>query len=342
MAPRSLLLLAVLPLAGCGRPAPAAPAAPPAARVQVAPVAVSARAIPVRVPGTVSRRAEAALAFKVGGLVETVAVRAGDRVAAGQLLARLDPAEIEAQLAQARSGVEKARRDLARAEELRTRDAVSTELAQNAATGLEQAEAALRIAEFNRRHAEIVAPAAGHILKRLVEPNDMVPANKVAVLFASDDEGWIARAGLPEAEAARLRVGDAAIAQSAHQPPLAGRVAQIAEATDPATHTVEVEVRLDAAPAALRSGSVVELELQPADVAPRPVVPVTALVEGDGRQASLFLVAADGRSVTRQKVVVQTVHDGAAYLEGALPAGARVATTGAEFLRDGVAVELVP
>ncbi|MFT3830609.1 MAG: efflux RND transporter periplasmic adaptor subunit [Opitutaceae bacterium] len=342
MAPRLLLLLAVLPLAGCGRPAPAAPAAPPAARIQVATVAASTRAIPVRIPGTVSRRTEAALAFKVGGLVEMVAVRAGDRVAAGQLLARLDPAEIEAQLAQARSGLEKALRDLARAEELRTRDAVSTELAQNAATGVEQAEAALRIAEFNRRHAEVVAPATGRILKRLVEPNDMVPANKVAVLFAADDEGWIARAGLPEAEAARLQIGDPATARSAHQPLLTGRLAQIAEATDPATHTVEVEVRLDAAPTALRTGSVVDLELQPADVAARPLVPITALVEGDGRQAALFLVSPDGRTVARRKVVVQTVHDGAAYLEGSLPAETRVATTGAEFLRDGATVEIVP
>ncbi len=342
MAARILLLSALALLAGCGRPAPAEPAAPPAVRVQAAPVEVSTRAIPVRVPGTVSRRTEASLAFKIAGVVETVAVRAGDRVEAGQLLARLDPAEIEAQLAQARSGVEKARRDLARAEELRSRDVVSLELAQNAATGLEQAEAALRIAEFNRRHAEITAPAAGHILRRLVEPNDTVPPNKVAVLFASDDEGWIARAGLPEGEAARLRVGDPATARSGHQAPLAGEVAQLAAATDPATRTVEVEVRLAGTPAGLRSGSVVELELQPAAVPARPVVPVTALVEGEGRRASVFLLAPDGRSVARREVVVDTVLDGFAYLAGELPAGARVATTGAEFLRDGAAIELVP
>jgi RND family efflux transporter MFP subunit len=342
MIPRSLLLLSCLLFAGCGRPAAVALAETPVTRVRVVPVVVSDRAIPVRLPGTVSRRAESALAFKNGGIVSTVAVRAGDRVEAGQLLASLDLAEIDAQLAQARSGVEKARRDLARAEELRSREVISLELAQNAATGLEQAEAALRIAEFNRRHAIVVAPTAGRILKRLVEPNDMVAVNKVAVLFASDDDGWIARAGLPEADAARLHIGDLATAQSASQPPLVGRLVQIAEATDPVTHTVEVEVRLDAAPTALRSGSVVDLELQPAAVVARPVVPVTALVEGDGHGASLFLAAPDGRSVKRHKVVVQIVHDGGAYLEGSLPTGARVVTTGAEFLRDGATIEIVP
>jgi RND family efflux transporter MFP subunit len=341
MAKRLLLVLPLL-LAACGRTPPAPPVAAPPTPVQVAPVALSARAIPVRVPGVVSRRAESALAFKAGGIVRTVSVRAGDQVEAGQVLASLDLAESDAQLAQARSGVEKARRDRDRALELKERDVVSTELAQNAATGLEQAEAALRIAEFNRRHAVVAAPAAGHVLKRLVEPNDAVAVNKVAILFASEDEGWIARAGVPEADAARLQLGDTATIAAPGGPALAGELAQLSEATDPQTRTTEVEVRLAAAPAGLRSGSVVDLELQPRDVPARPVVPVTALVEGDGRAAHVFLVAPDGRTVQRRKVTVQTVHDGQAFLAGELPAGASVVVTGAEFLREGAAVEIVP
>ncbi len=343
MVPLRLLLAApLLLLAACGRPPAARPDAAPPIRVQVAPVVVSARAIPVRVPGVVSRRAESSLAFKAAGIVRVVTVRVGDKVEAGQLLASLDLAEIDAQLAQARSGVEKARRDRDRALELKERDVVSTELAQNAATGLEQAEAVLRIAEFNRAHAVIIAPSAGHILKRLVEPNDAVAVNKVAILFASEDEGWIARAGVPEAEAARLRVGDSATVNPPGQTPLAGTLAQISEAADPATRTVELEVRLDTAPASLRSGSVVDLELQPGDVAGRPVVPVTALVEGDGKAAHVFLAAADGRTVHRRKVTVQAVDAGQAYLATEVPAGASIVVSGAEFLREGAAIEVVP
>ncbi len=342
IANRLVLVASLLLLAACGRaPAPAPNAAPPA-RVQVAPVVVSTHSIPVRVPAVASRRAESSLAFKVGGIVREVAVRAGDKVEAGQVLAILDLAEIDAQVAQARSGVEKARRDRDRALELKERDVVSTELAQNAATGLEQAEAALRIAEFNRAHAVVVAPSAGRILKRLVEPNDMIPANKVAILFASEDEGWIARAGVPETEAARLAVGNSATVAAADQPALSGTLAQISEAADPATRTIEIEVRLAAAPTTLRSGSVVDLELQPADVPGRPMVPVSALVEGDGRAAHVFLVAADGRSVHRQKVTVQAIDAGQAFLATAVPAGARVVVSGAEFLREGAAIEIVP
>jgi RND family efflux transporter MFP subunit len=305
-------------------------------------VVLSPRAIPVRSSGVVCRRAEAQLAFKVGGIVREVLVRAGDEVAAGQVLAALDLAEIDAQLAQARSGVEKARRDRLRATELQERKVVSTELAQNAATGLEQAEAALRIAEFNRQYAIVTAPAAGRILRRLVEPNEMVPANKVAVLFASNEEGWIARAGIAERDIVRVRTGDPVGVQAAGQPLLQGTVVQIAGATDPSTHTTEVEIQLASAPAALRSGSVADLEIQPADVASRPVVPVTALVEGDGRSAHVFLLSADGHAVRRQQVTVETVDRGLAYLATELPTGARVAVSGAELLREGAAVEVAP
>ena len=344
MVARAVLAASLLLLAACGRSPAVAPAtaAVPPIPVRVCPVVSSTRAIPVRAPAVLARRAEAQLAFKVGGIVREVTVRAGDRVAAGQVLASLDLQESDAQLAQARSAVEKARRDRDRAAELRARGAVSTEIAQDAATGLEQAVAALHIAEFNRRHAVIVAPAAGRILRRLVEPEENAAPGRVALLFASDDAGWIARAGLPESDAARLRIGDTALVGAPGQPPLPGELAQIYEEADPATRTIEIEVVLASAPPAGRSGSVVELELQPGDVPARPMVPITALVEGDGRTAHVFLAAADGRSVQRGKVTVHAVFAGQAYLASALPAGARVVVTGAELLRDGAAVEIVP
>lgn len=340
---RLLPLLPVLLLGACGRPAaPSTAATVPAIRIQAAPVVLSTRAIPVRASGVVARRAEAALAFKIGGVVREVLVRAGDEVGAGQVLAALDLAESDAQLAQARSGVEKARRDRDRATELQERNVVSTELVENAATGLEQAEAALRIAEFNRRHAVVTAPTAGRILRRLVEPNETVAPNKVAVLFASNAEGWIARAGIAERDVVRLRLGDSVTVRAAGQPPLPGEIVQIAGATDPATHTTEIEIQLASPPAALRSGSVADLEIQPAEVPSRPMIPVTALVEGAGRSAHVFLLSADGRSVRRQAVTVETVDNNLAFLATPLPAEARVATAGAEFLRDGAAVEVTP
>ena len=121
-----------------------------------------------------------------------------------------------------------------------------------------------------------------------------------------------------------------------------GEVTQISEATDTVTRTTEVEVALTESSGALRSGSVVDLELSPDPVGPRPQVPLSALVEGEGRSAHLFLLGPAGRTVRRVRVEIEAFHDGTAFLRTELPAESSVVVSGAELLREGVAVEVVP
>ena len=73
---------------------------------------------PIVTDGTVAPKDEIALSFKVGGVIARIAVDAGDAVRAGQVLAAVDLQEIDATLAKARSGAQKAERDLARARRL--------------------------------------------------------------------------------------------------------------------------------------------------------------------------------------------------------------------------------
>jgi hypothetical protein len=69
-------------------------------------------------------------------------------------------------------------------------------------------------------------------------------------------------------------------------------------------------------------------------------VPLSCLLEGDGRSAHLFTLNADGRTVRRQPVEIEFLLGGVAVLATALPEGTRVVTTGAEYLRDGDTVAL--
>ncbi|MBI3884890.1 MAG: efflux RND transporter periplasmic adaptor subunit [Opitutae bacterium] len=348
---RTAALLAALTLAaGCSRePATssaatvdAAPAAPPALAplvIETVPVEFSTDAVPVAVSGLLARRAEAQLSFKTGGLIATIDVRDGDLVQQNQTLATLRLDEIDAQVAQARTAVEKTRRDAVRVAALHADRVATLENLQDARSAAELAEAALRAAEFNRLHAVITAPAAGRILRRLAEPDELAAPGRPILAFAGDAGGWLARVGVAEPDIVRLRLGDRAEISWQGGAPLPATVAQIAESTDPATRTVEVELRLTGeVPAGLRSGFVVDTRLFPPPVAARPAVPLAALVEGRGQLASVFVLAADGHSVRRHEVTVETIDGTRAYLRTPLPAGARVATTGAEFLSDGRAV----
>jgi len=333
--------LAVLAgFSGCGKPGAAtAPVAPPTL-VELAPVVYSNVAVPVRVTGVLSRKTEADLSFKIGGVIEAVLVRAGDRVAKDQVLARLQLDEFDAQLTQARSALDKAQRDLGRVEKLQANAVATLENLQDARTTVELAAAQVRIAEFNRRYAVIAAPAAGRILRRVAEPNELITSGHAVLGFAADEDGWLVRAGLADKDLARLRIGDRAEVSlnDAGAAPLAGRIAHIAEAADPATRTTLVEIALDTAPAEARSGFVVETKLFPQPVAPRAVVPATVLIEGAGDTANIFVVEAGATVARRVAVEVEALDGATAYLRTALPRDARVVVRGGEYLHDGASV----
>ena len=67
-------------------------------------------------------------------------------------------------------------------------------------------------------------------------------------------------------------------------------------------------------------------------------VPLGALLEGHGRRAYLFFLDADGRTVRRREVEIETLHGATALLATALPAGTRIVTAGAEYLHEGETV----
>jgi RND family efflux transporter MFP subunit len=335
------LFLPLALLTGCAKNAPAVVGAPAPIVVRAAPVTYSSAAIPIQVTGVLARRTEAALSFKIGGVLERIDVRAGDAVAKDQVLARLQPDEIEAQVTQARSAAEKARRDLARTERLQAGSVATLENLQDARTALEQAEAQLRSAEFNRLHSVIRAPAAGRILRRSAEPSELVAPGRPILDFASDADGWIVRCGLADRDVARLRLGDPA--ELGVGGGLAtGRVTQIADAADAVTRTTEVEIAVDGVPASARSGFITPVTMLPGAVPERPVVPAGALVEGDAGGASLYLLAPGATTVKRLVVEVEALVGPQAYLRTELPHDARVVTTGAEYLRDGATVAIVP
>ncbi len=332
----SVLLAAAL--AGCGeKPASVTPAA---RSVVVTPAVLTCDLPPVEAPGVLSRKLEATLAFKIGGVVDAVLVRPGEAVAAGQVLARLNLAEIDAQVTQAQAGVDKARRDWERVGRLHADRVATLENLQNARTAVEAAEAGLRIAEFNRRYATIEAPAAGRILRRMCEPGELVAPGQPVVMYGSDQEGWIFRASVVEPEARRLAAGDRArlVFRGPPDVELGAVITQIAEAADPRTRTFEIELAVEGDPHGLRSGTVGALVINKPGATPHVRVPLSALIEGDGRSAQVFLLQADGRTVRRKQVDVDSLWGGSALLASPLPEGAPVVSTGAEYLHDGEAV----
>lgn len=323
--------------AGCGDGRPAADGVDPRVVVRVAPIEWSTEPTPIRATGTLARKDETQLSFKTDGVVESVLVRAGDRVEKGQVLARLRLDEMDARVAQARASVDKARRDLERAERLLEQSVATLETVQDARTALDVAEAQLRIAEFNRRYSVITAPDRGMILRRAIEPEEFATSGRAAFGFAGMDARWLVRVGLAERDVTRVELG-----HRARVADVEGRVTQIAGAADRVSRTVEVEIELDAPPAGARSGSVVPVQLRTTDVPRRPAVPASALLEGSGGRAFVFILPQGGEVAKRFEVQVEALDGPIAYLHTPLPAEHLIVASGGEYLRDNAKVTVRP
>ena len=178
--------------------------------VRLAPVTDDSAPQPVTATGVIALRDEVTLSFKIGGVVAQVLVREGESVRAGQLLATLDLREIDAQVAKARSAAAKTERDLARVTRLYNDSVATRQQMDDAATGAEVARADLETATVNQQYARIVAPSNGVILRRTVEPGELVSTGTPVLTLGSRTSGTIMRVSLPDRDIVRVRLGDPA------------------------------------------------------------------------------------------------------------------------------------
>lgn len=338
---RTALLAFAMLVAACS-PAPEVnvPAPTP---VRVAPVAVGPARAPLETTAVIAARDELRLSFKTGGLVERVAVREGDVVKQGQLLARLDATEIAAQLEQARQLADKADRDLARGEALQADEVIPLEQLQNLRTQAQVARAQLSAARFNQQQLTIVAPGDGVVLRRLVEERELAAPGQVVLVLGSAESGFVARFAVADRHVLQLQRDDVVSLQLDAWPdePFQARIAQIAGAADPASGLFQVEARITGTSRALATGLVGRIRIAPpASAGSLPHVPIGAVLEGDGENAVVYI--ADGQTARRRAVKVAFIAPDSVAIREGLAVGEVIVITGAHYLEDGGPIAVVP
>lgn len=317
------------------------------AAVRAVPVASVALARQSRAVGTLAPRDEIRLSFKTGGVVDSVRVDSGDTVRRGQVLAELKRAEVDASVAQAAEGVEKARRDLERAKQLRLDEVVTEEQVQDLTTAYNVARASLDAVRFNASYARIEAPADGIVFERTVEAGELVQPGQTVVVLGSTASGWVVRVAVADRDVVRIETGATATVAFDAFPGrvFAGKIQRVGAAADRMTGTFEVEVAVEPAGARFARGLVAKVDLplaQPPDVdASATVVPVTALVEADGSRATVYVLDRGQNVARRKEVTLGPLLGEQVIVTAGLVVGEPVITDGAAWLTDGRAVRVV-
>ena len=330
-------------LSACGDSEPAAPATAPAQPVRVVAVQPVSGSAELDVAGTVRLKRETPLAFNSPGRIAAIDVREGDRVAAGQLMARLDTTALDASQASAAAEVVRAQAELKRAEDLFKKGWVAASDVERARSTAALAQARAREAGFDVSLAVLRAPAAGVVLARPGEPGQIVQPGHAVLIIGEMNEGFVLRLPLSDRDMARVRQGQPATVRIPALGPgtLAGTVSEVGARGDDGTGTFRVELKLPP-DSRLASGQIgtARLVLGPAEPGSPISVPATAVFSARADEGFVYVLDPQTRRVQQRQVMLGDVDAAGVAVTSGLQPGEQVVTTGVDRLRDGQVVEL--
>ncbi|MGO4712758.1 efflux RND transporter periplasmic adaptor subunit [Bradyrhizobium sp. 2TAF24] len=327
-------------------------AAKPPTLVRSEVVALKERVESVTLTGDVRARVQAELSFRVSGRVIERLVDVGAHVAAGQVLARLDPAEQKADLDAATAAVTAAESQVRVA--TATFDRQKTLLSNGFTTraAFDQAQEGLRTAEGSLESAkaqlgtardalgytELRASAAGIITVRSIEVGQVAEATQPAFSLAQDGdrdavfdvyESLFFKQPPSDDSVALVLVSDPAVTAR-------GRVREVSPTIDPKTGTVRVKVAIANPPAAMTLGSPVTGTAHgPPDR--RIILPWGALTAA-GPTPAVWVIDGKSKTVALKPIAVEEYGTGTIVVKSGLEPGERVVTDGGKLLSTGQTV----
>ena len=335
-----LVLLFLLLLSGCAEPAastassvPSPAVTPPpdaSVRVEVATLTPTVAETVISLPGEIEAVRDADVASAMGGLVQSVLVDEGDRVRAGQPLARIDVDLYEAALAQAQAQLEGAQAEVERTSRLG--DLATQTQIVGAAVNLKIAEAGLAQAEARRDRATVRAPFSGVVATVSLEQGEVAgPGSRVARIVGLDPAQ--VSLAVPDRDVVSLRVGDVAqVTTHARAGVMRGEVSHISPAANLKTRAFRVVVDLPNPAGELLPGMIAQVQVSRTLAEEALVIPqdwvVTRLTD-----QGLF-VEEEGIARWRPIVLGAVVRDQVVVRDG-VGAGDRVVVTGHRDLVEG-------
>ena len=300
------------------------------------------------------------LSFRVAGRISSVEVNVGDRVEEGQLVARLDDADYDLQVREARANAASARATLrnAQAQYRRIRElyennnASRSDLdnarAQSDGAQMQLASAGQRVQLLERQvaYTRLEAPAAGVISSVDAEDNENVQAGTPIVTLQSGSQLQV-DIGVPESLIQRVSRGNAARVtfEALGGATFEGSVFEVGVSTGQNRAAYPVTVRLpEDASENVRPGMAAEVELTFEAEEGDPTLRLPSSAVGEDRQGRFVFVvesAEDGFGTVRRRGVTlgELNSQGIASLEG-VEDGERVVTAGVARITDGLRVRV--
>lgn len=257
-------------------------------------------------PGSLQAYVESPIYARTNGYLVRWTKDIGSRVKRGELLAVIDTPEVDQELNQARAArqqilaqMELAKVSAQRWENLRKTDSVSAQETDQQASAYQQAKASLASADANVRRLEqlesfkhVYAPFSGVLTKRNVDPGALINAGAGGkeLFDVAQVDTLRVFVNVPQAYTASIKAGGKATITLQEMPgrSFPGVIARTAQAIDPATRTLLVEVDVDNKKGELLPGSFGEVHFAVGEQVARMTVPVNSLIfRSEGAQVAV-------------------------------------------------------
>jgi RND family efflux transporter MFP subunit len=309
----------------------------------------------VSLTGRIEAQEEVRLAFRVGQRMIERKLNVGDRVVAGQLVARLESTTLQnavqvarANLASAEAAAAEARREFDRQRSLlergvapRARFEGAQKTRDSAVAQVDAARAQLSTAREQLGYAELVADSDGAVTAVGAEPGEVVAAGQMIVRVARQS-GRDAVFGVParvKEAATGLNPEVSVVLTSNPSIRTTGRVREVSPQADPVTRTFEVRVGLSDPPEQMRLGSTVTGSITlGAGAGIR--IPASSLTSANGSPA-VWIVDPGSNTVSLQNVEVSSFGVAEVSIAGGLAPDDLVVSAGVQALRPGQKVRLL-
>jgi membrane fusion protein, multidrug efflux system len=310
--------------------------------------------VPISLTGRIEAEDEVTLGFRISGRILESDVKLGDRVEAGQVVARLESqnelntlrtskanlAAAQGQLTQARNHFERQDTLLKQGWTTRANHDQATQALQTAQAQVDAAEAQLKTAHDLVSFTELKADAPGILTALGPGAGEVVQAGQMIVKLARKDgrdavfdvPAQLLRSGGGDPEVTVSLTEDASIVAP-------GRVREIAPQADPVTRTFAVKVGLTDPPAAMRLGATVTGRMQ-GESQSAIEIPATALTRFN-RQPAVWIVDPTSNAVSIRNVDVLRYDPAFVAISGGLDVGEIVVTAGVQVLHPGQKVRLL-
>ena len=295
--------------------------------------------------GEVRARSETTLGFRVAGKIVERRADVGQAVKAGQVLARLDPADAGLQATQAEAQLALAAADLARYRDLKARNYISASALDARETTFKAAQAQAALAKNQAGYTTLVAERNGVVSQVLAEAGQVVGSGQAVFRLAPDGEREVA-ISIPESEVGAFKPGQVAkvsfwATAGVADRPVSGRLREVSPVADPVTRTFAARISLQDADPLLPLGMTATVRFpNGTGGASTLFVPLTAIFQ-QGNQPAVWIVGADN-TVKLQPVSVSAYTDSGAVVTGGLAGGEQIVAAGVNLLTAGEKVRVAP